>query len=119
MAKIKTTFAGTDRVVEVDYDFGETLEEMVKKFGEEAVHSNARASFTVSLQGIVRNAMKVKEGETEKTDEEIQALVNEWTPGTRKPGKSKLEKAQDLVGGLSAEEKEALLKQLRAKPKAA
>ena len=47
-----------DRVCAVSYDFGESLEEMKAKFGEDVVKTNSRANMIVSLQSRIRTGIK-------------------------------------------------------------
>ena len=61
----------------VEYDFGDDLDQAIAKCGAEAVFSNYCANARVALQGIVR--AKLKQG---MDNTAIQALVNEWKPGT-------------------------------------
>jgi hypothetical protein len=106
---------GGPRTVEVMYDFGANLEEMVDKFGDQAVFANALAQMKIGLQANMRRGMSPdKEGKT-KTDEEIAAGAAEWTPGDRTvTRKSTVDKAKDLLGGMSAEERAQLLAELKA-----
>jgi hypothetical protein len=119
MPEIKVTAAlpegkpGGARSVDVMYDFGADLEEMVEKFGEQAVFANAQAQMKISLQAAMRRGMSPdKEGKT-SADEEIQEMANGWTPGDRTvTRKTNVEKAMDLLGDMDASERAALLKQL-------
>lgn len=65
-----------DRVVSVTYDFGETLEQMVEKFGDKVVLSNAKANMIITAQSRIRTAIKAQ-----KSDAEIQDIINQWKPG--------------------------------------
>src|SRR5690606_31006627 len=102
----------------VYYDFGENLEEAVELFGAEAVYRRFVAAATIDIQAMIRRGLTRMEGTgTEKrpnpmTQEELQAMVDEWKPGAAKPRKSKAEKAAEAFEALSEEEKQALLKQL-------
>ena len=93
--------------VTVSYDFGDNLKEMVSKFGDEVVYSNAKANMRISLQDLVRAGIK-----GEKKPKEITKDVTEWIPGVKKKGKSKAEKLKDQVAELSPEEKKELLAKL-------
>lgn len=107
---------GTDepRPCEVAYDFGGNVEEMIELFGDQVVYANARAQMVIGLQAMMRRAMMPdKEGKT-KTDDEISAMAKEWTPGDRTvTRKTAVEKAKDLLGGMSPEEKAELLASLK------
>lgn len=93
----------------VSYEFPETLEGLVAKFGNDEVYSNAVGSFVISLQALCRRHI-------EKSDEEIQELVNNWDPNTRSVGvrKTAAEKVSAALGQLTPEEKAALLAKLQA-----
>lgn len=99
--------------VEVDYDFGEDLDQLVNKFGADVVFSHARRSFVVTLQSFIRTQMDRGKSETE-----IQEAVNEWRPGQRKQGKSPQEKVQDMLAKMDPSARAALLKEYRAREKA-
>jgi GH18 family chitinase len=95
--------------VSVEYDVPESLEELVAKFGNDAVVSAARGQIVIGLQAYLR-------GNIEKSAEELQALADQWKPGTRTPGvkKSAFEKASSAITSLSAEERAELLRKLQA-----
>lgn len=114
--KVSATLKDSDRVVEVEYDFGETLEQALELFGEEVVFSRFKAAAVVDLQALIRRNMQPKtdkEGkvtEEPKTDEEIQQIVSEWKPGIKQvTRKSPQEKIKALMEGMSDEDREALL----------
>ncbi len=104
MATIKATKKDADKVVEVEYDMPETLAALQEKFGEEAVASAAQDSFTIAIQALIRRHF-------DKSQEEIEELVNAWQPGVRGPvtKKTPLEKAQAALRQMSAEDRAALL----------
>jgi hypothetical protein len=110
MAKFKVSAKDTktNASAQVEVDWPTTTEGMVKKFGEAECFSHVRASMVVALQGIIRRM--ASEG---KSEAEIQKAASEWKPGLKKPGKSTLEKAQDLAKGLSKEDREKLLAALK------
>ena len=60
----------------INYDFGNSLEEMTKKFGAEVVFSNARGSFIITGQAAMRRYL-----ETGKNPKEIADLMGTWKPG--------------------------------------
>lgn len=107
MATIKATKRDADRTVEVEYDMPETVDALVEKFGAEAVANAAADSFTIAIQALIRRHF-------DKSDEEIQELVNTWQPGVRGPvaKKTPLEKAQAALRQMSAEDRAALLASL-------
>ena len=93
----------------VEYDFGSNLPEAVELFGEDVVFKRFKAAAVVDLQGVIRRNLK---GDNPKTEEEIQEAVSEWKPGVQKARKSKQEKALDILGEMSQEEKDAFLAEL-------
>ena len=110
MVAISAKLGKSGKPVSADYNFGKNLADLVKMYGEDTVYQNAVANMTVSLQGIIRNAIKA-----EKKPAEIAKTVAEWKPGARKKGKSKVEKLRDTLKGMSAEERAKLLAELSAK----
>lgn len=94
--------------VSVEMDIPEKLADLVKKFGEEVVASNARGAIVIAAQAFLRRNI-------EKPAAELQKAADEWKPGVRAAGtkKSAFEKVTDALGSLSDEEKAALLKQLK------
>lgn len=94
--------------IAVDFDFGKDLDEMTEKFGENIVYNHAKGSLTVALQGFMRGQI-----DQEKTEKEVAAAVKIWKPGVRRQGKSPIDKMRDQLGKMSAEERAALLKEMR------
>lgn len=87
-----------------------TLKQLGENFTPEIAVAHCKSSIVVALQSFVRGLLKQK-----KSKVEIQKAVNEWRPSTRTPGRSRLEKAEDLVGSMSPEEKQRLIKKLQGK----
>lgn len=106
---ISATKTGTDKVVTVDYVFPTTLPALVEKFGEDAVLGAATGQFTINIQALIRRHF-------DKSQDEIQELVNSWMPGVRGPVSraTPFEKATSQLGKLSPEEKAELLARLQA-----
>lgn len=105
--------------VTVKYDFGETIDDAVEKFGEKVVLAHVHSSFTIALQGFIRGKMKKQIDEGKPVDvKALQADVDKWKPGMKVPGKSKAEKIKDDYNKMSAEERAALLRELQAAAKA-
>lgn len=109
MATVKATKKGEERVVSVEWDLPESLQGLIDKFGEDVVANAAASQLTIGLQAFIRRHF-------EKTDEEIQQLVNEYVPGVRGPvvKKSPLEKATAALASMSPEERAQLLAKLQA-----
>jgi len=112
MSKVSAKIGKDGPVTEVEYPLldATTTSELSSSFTEKVVVAHAKSSITVALQSLLRGLIKAK-----KTPAEITAAVKEWKPGMRTPGKSKLEKAEDLLGKMSPEERKALLKKLQGK----
>lgn len=106
MTAIKVEAKLTDgEPVAVDYDFGDNLAQAVELFGEEVVFTRYKAAAVIDLQALMRNMIRAQ-----KTEDEIGEAVSEWKPGVRQlKGKSKEERARELLGKLSAEERAAIL----------
>lgn len=94
--------------VEADFEFGDNLDAMVEKFGDEIVYNHARGSLVVALQGFMRGQI-----DAEKSPKEIAAAVREWSPGKRKQGKSPQEKIRDQLDKLDPETRAQLIKEFR------
>lgn len=104
--------------VSIDYDFGKTVKDAVEKFGEEVVYSHFLSSSVIALQSRMRASMAPDvEAGKDPDDKKVHAALKSWKLGIRQPGVSKLEKAKKFVGGMSADEKAALLKELQAASK--
>lgn len=67
-----------NREIEVSYDFGENVNDMIERFGAEVVQNAAIAQIRIDLQSIVRGML-----EDGKTNEEILTKVAEWKPGVK------------------------------------
>lgn len=102
----------TSPSAEVEYDFGDNLGEAVELFGEDVVFSRFVAASVVDLQALIRRHLG---GEKPKTQDEISKLVAEWKPGvSSRKRRSNKEKAEELIAGMSEQEKAQLLEQLMA-----
>ena len=65
----------------------------------------------VDLQALMRRHLG---GEKPKTASEIQTLVDDWKPGvSSRKRRSTKEKAEELIGQMSPEERAALIAQLQ------
>lgn len=97
--------------VTIEFDLPESLKDKVEKFGEDAVNSRAGASIVIDLQGWMRSQLRA---DPPKSKKKIQEAADEWKPGTKKRGKSTVEKATEAISKLSADERAALLAELKA-----
>ena len=107
----KKEVEGVAKVATILYDFGEGLSEMVKKFDENVVFTNARANFKITAQGAMRRYIAAG-----KSPEEITQLMSNWVPGIA------LERVIDPVamllgkwGTMTEAEKADVLKKLKTK----
>jgi len=111
---MKITTAKSDeknaRTITVEKELGSNLNESAKLFGEKIVHSYFIAAAKVAIQGISRRLLKA-----DKTDKEILKAVADYTPGIKKAGKTKLEKAEEGWASLSSEEQAAFKKKFGIK----
>ena len=105
----------SDRVIKVNYDFGNDLNDMVNKFSEAVVFAGAKKSMVIDLQALIRRKVNPTGKDTKpSTDEEITADVKAWVPGVSTTvRKSAPEKAKEAIEKLSPEEKKSLLAELR------
>ena len=96
-------------VRKVNFDMPTDLEGLVAKFGAESVASAASGAYVISLQALCRRHI-------EKSDAEIQALVDAWNPNERAPAvkQTAFERASGALSKLSPEEKAELLRKLQA-----
>jgi hypothetical protein len=93
MVEIKATYKKGDVDVEcaILYDFGQTLEGAVEKFGADVVYSNFVRASKVTAQAAMRRLL-----EGGKSDEEVQSTMDSWKPGVA------LERTVDPVAALMA-----------------
>lgn len=95
---------------QASYDFGDTLADTLKLFGDEVVRTNAIANIRVGLQNIMRTAIKQGLG-----PEQIQAKVSVWKPGMAKLDFSDPKAtAMAAFNSMSPEEQAAFVKDLKA-----
>lgn len=111
--KVKSKVGEETKVVEVSYDFPESVGAAVEKYGEEQVQSLLHGAITLKLQALVRQKID--------TDEDVQAAVNNWQPGVRGPvtKKSAFERATAALSNLTPEQLAELAAKLKAAQRAA
>lgn len=95
--------------VKATYNFGTTLADLVKQFGEPVVYNHAMGAFKVAFQGWLRGQMDQK-----KTQEQIDTSAKDWKPGQRKQGLSPVEKLRKQMADMSPEDRAALLKEFKS-----
>ena len=72
----KKKIGDIEKAATIAYDFGANLKEMVEKFGEEVVFTNARGSMVITGQAAMRRYLAGG-----KSQEEIADLMGSWKPG--------------------------------------
>jgi hypothetical protein len=99
-----------ERNAAIDYDFGDSLQDAVTRFGEKAVYDDFIASAKITLQAGMRRLL-----EAGKSEAEIASALATWKPGV------KMERMVDPVvalmtkfGGMSEDEQLALIEKLKA-----
>lgn len=97
-----------ERTVEAQYDFGDSLQDMSDKFGEDVVFSNAKQNIRITLQAMIRRM--IQKGETEET---IQDAVSAHVPGVGGQKADPVDKFKQKWQNLSSEERERLLEELK------
>lgn len=104
---------GSNKVT-VNYNIGSTLAELVAQFGEAVVASAAIDSIVIGVQALVRRHAAGTEKTPGKSQEEIQKIVDGYKPGVGATRKSPVDKVASLVSQMSAEDRAALLRQLKS-----
>ncbi len=90
---------------EVTKNMPSNIEDAVEMYGAEVVYSRLRGALVIDLQSFMRAQIKKKDF----TEDGMQAAVNAWSPGTRGPGVSLAQKAENLMAGMSDDDLQALL----------
>jgi hypothetical protein len=106
---VKASVPETGGEYEVEFDFGDNLEDMTEKFGAEAVFSNAKSQMRIRLQAIIR--------ERAKKGVDISNLAS-WKPGVAMERALSPEAAKaaflSKFKNSSQEERAAMLAELQA-----
>lgn len=107
----KSPKSGTSATV--NFDFGETVEEAVEKFGADVVLSGFIRTSTITAQAAIRRYLEVG-----LEQEAIEEKMTDWKPGVTiqrvvDPVAAILRKADDMEG----DELEALIAKLQGKSK--
>jgi len=131
MTKVSAKRKDDTNATEVEYDFGDNLDEAVKKFGGDVVFAKFKQSAIIDLQSMIRRALEATE---EKVDKEgkvvrkaskldidaLQTQVNGWKPDNKVTVRmSAAEKVKKAVGDMTPEERADLIAQLTADSKPA
>jgi hypothetical protein len=93
---------------EVTKDLPANIEEAVEMYGAEVVFSRFRGAVVIDLQSFMRTKIKSKDF----SDGDLQSAVDNWAPGTRGPGVSMEQKAENLMAGMSDDQLKALLERV-------
>ena len=72
---IEVSAKKNDTEASINYDFGENLEEMVEKFTDSVVFTNARANMKIVLQAAMRR--RIEAGQP------VDDLATTWKPGVQ------------------------------------
>ena len=72
---IEVSAKKNDTEATINYDFGENLEEMVEKFTDSVVFTNARANMKIVLQAAMRR--RIEAGQP------VDDLATTWKPGVQ------------------------------------
>ncbi len=96
---------------EVTKNLPSNIDEAVEMYGAEVVFSRFRGALVIDLQSYMRTQIKKKDF----TEDALQTAVDNWTPGTRGPGVSMEQKAENLMAGMSEEDLQALLGRVQAR----
>lgn len=92
------------------YDFGGDHDDTVSIFGAETVYHHSKSSIRVGFQQFLRSC--AGQGYTQ---EQIDEAAENWEPPSGRPrGKTRVEKATDLLDKMSPEEKANLLSMLES-----
>jgi len=103
---VKATKGGV--TVEATYDFGDTLDEMREKFGDEVVASNAEQSVTINIQGMMRRM--INQGYDEDA---VKNRVAEYMPTKGGEKADPVEKFKQRWNTMSKDDREKLLEDLK------
>lgn len=92
----------------IEYEMPGTIDEARQKWGDDVAFSQLKAAVVISLQSFMRQQIQ-KDG---ATTDSVQAACQEWSPSKgRGPARPISERAQELLGRMSIEERQALLEE--------
>lgn len=97
----------------IELNLGESIAELVTQYGEEIVYNHAKASITVAAQSKMRNLMDPERDGGPLSGAALQAEMEKWKPGIRKPGKPVHEKVKDMWTKMDPELRRKLLAELQ------
>jgi hypothetical protein len=102
--------------ITVDYDIGDSLNQLVSQYGEPVVYIHARRSIYQSLQNYLRGWIDKAIDQQipyELLVEEVNKGMKTWAPGKRRTMTDR-EKAQQLLDKLSPAERAAVFREHEA-----
>lgn len=97
-----------------NYDLPATLKEAIDTLSEPVVEAFAIRAIVVAVQGHARSMLNSK-----KSEAEIQAAMDSWTPGMPRQTKSNEERFDELWDKMSPEDRAAIQKRMKATKAAA
>ena len=110
--KVSTSESNAEgaRKLDVDFNFGEDLDNAADLFGDEPVYNLYLRGARIAVNQFVSDQMKAG-----KTDEEILSLVTEFKPGTKAPRQAatSVEKLMKAFTKMTAEDKARILASLK------
>ena len=101
--------------ISIEYDFGENLEDAVKKYGEAVVFDLYKAAASIRVQNVARTALL-----NNKTPEEVVKLAEKYVLGTSvsKGPRDPVRTAVSAVNKMSPEEEKEFILKLKERAKA-
>lgn len=105
-----TTGAKTGNPITIDVDLGDNLQDMTSKFGEQVVYDRALRSLKISFQSWVMSQLQAG-----KSRQDIEKEAVSWRPGSRKRGRTPIERLRDEFAKMSPEEQQEFLKAQKGK----
>ena len=103
---IEVTAKKDDAEATIEYDFGADLNEMVEKFTDNVVYTNARAQMKIVLQAAMRRRLEA--------GQPCEDLAANWKPGVQMERiVDPIAAAKAKYAGMSEEERAAFLEDLR------
>jgi hypothetical protein len=110
MEKFTVNSKKTGKQHPVKFNFGNSLEEAITKFGSDVVHNYFVDSAKTKLTNMVRNAL---ESTVQRTSDDIDNMIDSWFPGKVMRGKKDpMDEIRKNATNLSPEQKLALAREL-------
>lgn len=94
----------------VDFTLPDSIEAAGELWGDEVCLSRINSAVTIDVQAVMRRGLQA---DPPKSASEIQTMVDEFSPGVKRQGKSKTEKAEQAFGALTSDEQEELFKKFQ------